>query len=105
MNAFTIAAKNLPGHWYKGDYADGEGNYCALGHIALARGVNANNLYDLDESIAFLDGEVELLNSLAREMSNGEYQFIADFNDAEYTSEEDIVALLEKAAVKVEENV
>lgn len=104
-NVFARAANNLPGHWFKGGYADGAGNFCALGHIALARGFDANRLYDFDEDDVFDTSETELLNSLAREMSNGDYQYIADFNDADDTTEADVVTLLEKAAVRIEENV
>lgn len=104
-NVFAQAAKNLPGHWFKGDYGDGAGNFCALGHIANVKGYSDLYDIDVDEAKVFVESETDILNNLAKEMSNGRYQFIADFNDADETTEDDVVTLLEKAAVRFEENV
>lgn len=47
----------------------------------------------------------EFVNNVVREFTNGRFEFVADFNDDDRTTEEDVVALLEKAAVRWDERI
>lgn len=107
MNALYKAAQSLPGHWHQGDYADGRGNYCAAGHWLKAIGYT-------DKQMDFAEPETDedtnamcaLLNKVAIELfPDRGFQFIAEVNDHPDTTEEDMVTVLEKAAVRWDERV
>lgn len=106
MNPFREAAKNLPGHWHKGDYADGQGNYCAAGHVFKAMGYTdfdiCSGAADVRQTTTkpYLD---EIFQQVSFEFSNGQTRYVAEINDDPTTTEDDIVAFLEKAAVRLDE--
>lgn len=106
-NIIAQAAKNLPGHWHKGSYGDGKGNFCAYGHVANAAGLT---LYEMSEGLSYtpeLERATDILNRLSGEMfpDRATQPFIAEFNDHLDTTEEDAVSLLEKAAVEWDEHI
>jgi hypothetical protein len=92
MNILNKAAKAVPGRWHKGGISDGRGNYCAVGHI-----INACGMHVVPNEI------MQTVNTLASEMSNGKYGHVANFNDDPDTTEEDIITLLEKGAIRLDE--
>lgn len=102
-NFFDKAAKSLPGHWCKDVYADGNGNYCAAGHMLLAMGYIPEQMtFDFVESSSETEA-IRMINKIAAEMFPDRVRvaapFIADLNDHPDTTEEEIVSVLEKAAV------
>lgn len=109
MNIIREAMKSLPGHWHKGGLTDRNGNYCGLGHI-----INAFDLTGLDITGHTSAVDVYyLLDIKAKEMfpdrlGNENTAASAAFpqvNDHPDTTEEDILAVMEKAAIAWEESV
>jgi hypothetical protein len=106
MNPIKMAADNLKGHWHKGSSADGTCHYCGIGHLdnALAQ-LNINSgvsdLYNLLTEVAreqyperTLEGDYHM------KMYGGTFP---DFNDHPATTEDEVIAVMEKAAVRLEE--
>lgn len=111
MNPIREAASRLAGHWHKGSSGDGEGNFCGLGHLD-------NVLYSMTANMPtnqWVQQSHEmytLLTQVAREQFpdriNGYDKFggtFPDFNDHPATTEAEVVAVMEKAAVKWDERV
>lgn len=104
-NIIRKAAESLPGHWHKGSIYGGGDKYCAVGHMYK----NAGFEFASDGTISKGDDYEQLrkawdfVTGVVLEFTNGKYDELPDFNDAADTTEEDIVALLEKAAVKWDE--
>lgn len=102
MNPIRKALENLPGRWHKGSLTDRRGNYCGIGHVLCA----AQQL-----GITDTNPLGDLLNEVAHEQfpdrtqrapwSNG--PTFADFNDCGDTTEEEVIMVMEKAAIKWEE--
>lgn len=113
MNSIREAAKNLPGHWHKGDYTDGQGNYCGIGHVLKASGLTDEQIEMGDGD--FVEARLDVLNKVAGEQfpdraftmpSAGivvENPYFAYFNDHPDTTEDEVLAVMEKAAVVYEE--
>jgi hypothetical protein len=101
MNVIREAAKRLPGHWYQGWFSDGDGNHCGLGHISEVAA---------EQNIVW-GNTLEVLNAVAREqypervVRSATYPNAAfsEFNDHADTTEEEVVAVMEKAAVRLDE--
>ncbi|QGH79714.1 hypothetical protein SEA_ANON_43 [Gordonia phage Anon] len=95
--------------WSKGDLIKGDGCLCALGAVGLATGHEAAmrgedyDVFDEDPKAsaavtALVDQiPVETLKRLYLDASNPDYSFIHEFNDWRETSEEDVLALFDKA--------
>lgn len=101
MNPIAEAVKNLPGHWFQGDFGDWEGNYCGFGHL---QNVYIENGQQCDQAT------FDLLNDVAGELfpdraAYGAIFSFPAFNDHVDTTEEDVVAVMEKAAVRYDEQV
>lgn len=108
MNAVRKAIENLPGHWYKGGLMDGDGNFCGLGHVsnALAEETSQNARY--------VDMVYKMMSEVAKEMYPDRINAYVDeagmcafpsFNDHNDTTESDVLAVLEKVAIKLDERV
>ena len=102
------AAKNVPGHWMQGFYGDGAGNYCAVGHIAKALGMDVDGYVKGERREPVWDDDVEALALALGEVILEQYPesvgyHVPNWNDAEGRTEEEVVAMFEKAAVKAEE--
>jgi len=106
MNGLREAAENLPGRWYKGFYGDDEGNFCAVGHL--------RNAFGWDDEAGFREigrdtlsefhAQIRLLNEVSQEMfPERSGHNIVNFNDHPQTTEDEILSVFEKAAVKWEE--
>ena len=100
MNVIREAAHRLPGNWHQGSIYGGHDNYCGLGwvdKVAKEQGV------DETWSLWTLMGEVareqfpERINPFADEVA------FAQFNDHRATTEDEVVAVMEKAAVRLDE--
>jgi hypothetical protein len=101
------AMKNLPGHWYKGGKGDNQGNFCGIGHVV--------EIYDKkcgeDEVDLEFPKTIDLMNEVAREQYADRITFdsmlmhFAQFNDHPDTTEDEVLAVMEKAAIKLEEEV
>jgi hypothetical protein len=99
-NPIRKAMQNLPGHWHKGNYADGQGNFCGLGHVGNVLGYSSLN--DITTShVSEVQKTFDLLHNVAAEQY-GVWSF-PEFNDREDTTEEQVLALMEKAAIKWDE--
>ena len=109
MNKIREAIKNLPGHWYKGHMTDNKGNYCGLGHVAKAYGFSDdqidNESFGCDESPLLSD--FNLLHEIAGEQYPDRaidlFTTFTLFNDHPDTTEDEVIALMEKAAVRKDE--
>lgn len=104
-NPIREACKRLPGHWYKGGLGDNRGNLCGIGHLREV-------LFETDQYGDYWNETVNLMNSTAGELfpdravfEPGEYPSFAVFNDHKDTTEEEVLSVMEKAAIKLEEQV
>jgi hypothetical protein len=98
MNPFLEAARRLPGHWFQGDMYDGE-NACGIGHLSRVMNPEGNNLGDFYEAWNVLSAvAVEQYSDRIVEDNSMKDKF-AKFNDHPDTTEDDVVAVMEKAAV------
>lgn len=106
INPFRKAAEAVPGHLHKGDYFDGNGNACAAGHVYQALGCHSQEDVDGWRDEPEHGRAWELLNQTAIAMfpDRGTLD-IAEVNDHPDTTEDDIVSILEKAAVRWDEQV
>jgi hypothetical protein len=107
MNPIRKAAENLPGHWFKGDYGDGQGNYCAVGHLLVAAGQDPERVVEGMSDEDSLIHEIRLLNKSAEELFPKRVDFtferIADFNDHDDTTEEEVLLVMNRAADLLDE--
>lgn len=103
-NLLRKAAEALPGKWYKGYYTDGNENYCAVGHMYRAAGAS-EDLTDMLDVIDKVSPQWMFAEKVLNEFTNGEFDSLPRFNDHIDTNEEDVVAFLEKAAVRWDEKV
>jgi hypothetical protein len=110
MNELSVAAQNLRGSWYQGDYTDDNGNYCGIGHLCRAHGMTDRDIYD-DELSEKLLSQLEILNAVAIEQYSDRIatkhsdRSFPDFNDHLDTTEDEAIAVLEKAAVLWDERI
>lgn len=120
MNVFAEAASRLPGHWMQGNVSDDNGNFCAGGIIEsiLEEKYGLTHLgqqpqttwIEKDEELV---ARLSLLSKIAVEQYPDRLDTrcpdsiwaVADVNDHKDTTEADMVALLEKAAVQLDERV
>jgi hypothetical protein len=100
LNEIQRAARRLPGHWYKGDASDGNGNFCGIGHLLEVMGLPLiePNSEELSAKSLRVRRMIACLNQAAEdkfpERASDEF---AGFNDHEDTTEADVVAVMELA--------
>lgn len=112
-NPIRKALENLPGHWHQGSLGDGNGNYCGIGHLKLAMfGENG-----LDYSGMKGEGWVKyakIMNDVAGEQYPERAREFSDlslgpsfaaFNDHPRTTEDEVITVMEKAAILVDEQI
>lgn len=111
-NPIREAAARLKGHWYQGDYRDDAGNACGLGHLfdvlAETEGKTQN---ELSHDLHMTEGPSPSLfmRDVAQELFPERWQedekdaSFAIFNDHPDTTEDDVIAVMEKAAVRFDE--
>lgn len=104
MNAFEKMLETLPGHWHQGSLSDKKGNYCVVGHLRKALGLNTISGWPLDalEAVDFL--ETKIVEMYPDRPSAG-WDPVPAFNDHPDTTEEDVIAVVEKAAIGWEERI
>ncbi len=98
MNIIEKAMENLPGRWSQGKYNDGNGNSCGLGHVLKVSINETGQSWSKESEDAFT-----IMNSVAQEQY-GTVGF-AQFNDLPDTTEDKVLAIMEKAAIKFDEQV
>jgi len=105
MNYIRKALEALPGHWFNDGIEDGKGNYCGLGHLGLVVS-EYKDPYAFWEHFEFVEvmNEVALAQYPERISSDMSLPFAA-FNDHPETTEAEVVAVMEKAAVQWDERV
>ncbi len=106
-NVIRKAMSNLPGHWHQGAYTDDNGNYCGFGHIGQA----------LDEAEELEEYERQAMYSTLHAVAKEQYPERTGkrpvtlltgfpcFNDHPDTTEEDVLRIMDKAAVELESRV
>lgn len=100
MNPIREGAKNLPGHWHKGSMRDGKGNFCGLGHV---QNVLINDKIEFGKAWAIMNQVAhEQYPDRISENDLGPCAF-AEFNDHPDTTEAEVVTVMEKAAVRLDE--
>lgn len=102
MNIVREAASNLKGHWLQGKMRDGD-NRCGIGWLCeTAKQTKLN-----DQVLLGLSFMTEVVREQYPERLDGpEISSIppfAKFNDHPHTTEDDVVAVMEKAAVRLDE--
>lgn len=88
----TNARDRINNGWCKGAYADGEGNYCAMGALGEAAKMQSGLLSD-DYARAYthLNGQLPAFGFSTQD------QDVVDFNDDEMTTKQDVLDLFTKA--------
>lgn len=107
MNVIREALPKVPGHWHQGSLNDGRGNFCGIGHV---RQVMENNGIEIDNTSGLFFKISKIMNEVAGEQYperavynlSDMYSF-ANFNDHPDTTEDEVVAVMEKAAVRFDE--
>lgn len=119
LETLKTARENLPGHWHQGEYTDNAGNYCALGHLANVEGMISKNgevysRYDQDiasRPLAQVIGEQypDWIEKTYGSYCNLEDQdfldaaVVAEWNDVPGRTEEEVIAIFDKAIARAEE--
>jgi hypothetical protein len=102
MNVIERAARNLPGRWHKGSLTDNNDNWCGIGHVL----VEAESVDEATEARKFMDAVAsEQFPERAVVLEGGVKGTFAMFNDHSDTTEDEVVAVMEKAAVLLDEQI
>lgn len=108
MNTLAKVVKALPGHWTQGRFNRGDSR-CSIGWIYAIGGIPGHlpgeRLREQCEQVKLLDEIVsEQFPDRVADLQASHNATVA-FNDHPETTEEDVVAVFEKAAVKWDERV
>jgi hypothetical protein len=106
------ARNTLAGHWFQGDYTDNAGRFCALGGLAVAMG-QTDGIFDSIEAEhpestglakELQDCVVKVIRQQYPEYTTPSYlSLIVKWNDAEGRTENEVLAVFDKAALQLEE--
>ena len=104
MNPIREALKNLPGHWYQGDMENEDGTACCgLGWLARAESNYNLSIMEKIDSGDFMD-KVAFEQYPDRAVDpEGDLRYFAAFNDHPDTTEDEVIAVMEKAAIRWDE--
>lgn len=111
VNPIREAVSRLPGNWYKGYFFDpNRENFCGIGMTCEVLSQEyGTHVWDHEKPFAYFveqEKAILILNRMAGEQypdrTDGRENF-PKFNDHEDTTEEEVVAVMEKAAVKWDE--
>jgi len=97
---------NIPGRWTTDAYYDEDTNgYCTLGHIALALGEETGEFdYVREEAMPYAQFIQEIVQEQYPEFKRAdELLNIPYWNDAPGRTEDEVVAVMDKAIAKAEE--
>lgn len=103
MNPIREAIKTLPGNWIKGTMSDNDGNHCGLGHLACALRDYEDKFRPLRINIRGI--ALSAMHTVACEQYPERGENFVDFNDHPSTTEAEVIAVMEKAAVRFDEQV
>ena len=100
MNIIRTALSTVPGNWCKFQLTNSEGKHCGIGHVIMA--------YDpmVHGNLGSHDAVVEMVKVAKEqypERLSEDYPVYTDFNDHPDTTEADVIAVMEKAAVRLDE--
>lgn len=84
-----IRAEVLEGHWMKHNDYDGKGNYCLAGHV--------NHQASRDRAGRTMSSRMEVHQVLLEVVQARGYLSIPRFNDNPYTTQDDIIAVIDEA--------
>lgn len=109
MNVIREAAARLPGKWHKGSLYGPDDTACGLGHVIKVASENSTDM----PKIVFLPPEItDIMNKVAleqypdRAIRNDVLPHpFAQFNDHDDTTEDEVVAVMEKAAILLDEEI
>lgn len=107
MNIISEALTTLPGNWCQGRLEDNQGNMCVMGH--LNRSIAGLDYYsDFSRSHREYCKTYAVIKEVGREQFPERWTKAMDmsltiFNDHPDTTEEDVILVMEKAAIKMEE--
>jgi len=98
MNYIRKALERLPGRWYKGGLGDGAGNWCGIGHLQEV--APFRNAHDYGQQQMDKVAEEQYPDRLGSKDGAG-FQLVpfAAFNDHPDTTEDEVIAVMEKAAI------
>jgi hypothetical protein len=105
MNPIREAAARVPGHWHQGSYRDNEGNACGLGHlfdVLEESNIDMGRWYEEPETSPAMMMQRAAYELFPERFEYAEQSF-AGFNDHKDTTESEVVAVMEKAAVRFDE--
>lgn len=97
-NPYRETADSLEGHWHKGSLGDGDGNRCLIGHAIDRVGQRLDRTGEWDDFVT-------LLEQTMQEQLPGRGIIIANINDHPDTTEEEVLTVLDKAAVRWDERI
>jgi hypothetical protein len=104
VNIVREAARRLPGHWYQGDVSDHKDNYCGIGHVFEAS-KEVLGVIDMDAVGVALRAMDAVAVEQYPERVKAVMRDFASFNDHPDTTEAEVIAVMEKAAVRLDEQV
>lgn len=100
------AKANLPGHWHQGGYGDGVDKLCLMGHVLYATGEDVNQNVRTGTGTRWVTEAsytIRALHDVLEEQYPGVYS-VPDWNDDPERTEEEVIAILEKAIAKAGED-
>jgi hypothetical protein len=113
-NLISKAIEHVRGNWGRHEYVNDQGQYCGMGALGKAMGLTDEQVYDseMDKS-PFSEWRVqgEIMSRVAEEQfperitTKGTGISFPVFNDHPSTTEDDVILVMEKAAIKFEETV
>ena len=101
-NYIREGLKTLPGHWHQGGWRNGAGDQCGGGHV---RSVIAKEFGEHTEFFRSMDLVFKIMGEVAYEQfpERAEVASFFRFNDHPDTTEAEVIAVMEKAALLLDE--
>lgn len=101
MNIIRQALPHVPGHWLKGSMADGNGNHCGIGWVAYQHLLSSVPIEEYFDAITKMD-VIATEQYPERVYWDDTVRQFASFNDHPDTTEDEVIAVMEKAAVELD---
>lgn len=88
--------------WMQGDWHDDQGRSCMLGALELACTSENGEFYDAIKWDSFT-ATTEVVKSIVKEVNDGKFRTIADYNDEPGRRFDEVREVLEKARAQAQE--